>query len=196
MEKIMGGWQKFLAESSLSRLYQHMADYDSAILSAFRGEHTKEENYERNRELKARLLEQGYGVTKVFGSYIENFQTPQAVEVGEQSFFVSNRHDDPEFINNISTLGEEYNQDSVLVIPQGAEDAFLLGTSPEGEFPTYGAKESVGALKMGEEAEFMSRVGGRPMTFSENLETYENLSRNSKWTVKRIVERAKKRKMK
>ena len=50
---------------------------------------------------------------------------------------------------------------------------------------------------MGDEAEFMSRVGGRPYTFSpeelnEELETYENLSRNSKMAVKSIVERRNK----
>jgi hypothetical protein len=132
-------------------------------------------------------------VTKVIGSYIENFQTPIAVEVGEQSLFVSNRYNDSEFIQNISKLGEEYGQDSVLIIPQGAENAYLFGTSPEGEYPAYGTGESVGSLKMGEEAEFMSRVDGRPVTFAEGLETYENLSRNSKWAVKKIVERAKKR---
>ena len=168
-----------------------MTEHDSSILSAFRNEFTRAENYERNRELKARLLERGYGVTKVAGSYIENFQTPKAMEVSEESFFVSNRKDDPQFIEVISGLGEEYNQDSVLLILQGAENAYLLGTSPEGEYPTYGSEESVGSLKMGEESEFMSRVSGRPVTFSESLETYENLSRNSKWAVKKLVERLK-----
>jgi len=191
MKKIMEGWQRFLIESSLSRLYKHMTEHDSAILSAFRNEFTRAENYERNRELKARLLERGFGVTKVIGSYIENFQTPKAVEVGEQSFFVSNREDVPQFTEVVGELGEEYNQDSVLIIPLGAENAYLLGTSPEGEYPTYGAQESVGSLKMGEESEFMSRVDGRPVTFTEGLETYEDLSRNSKWAVKRLVERVK-----
>ena len=48
---------------------------------------------------------------------------------------------------------------------------------------------------MGEEAEFMSRVGGRPFTFKvkkEELETYEKLSKNSRWSVKMITEKAKK----
>lgn len=194
MKKLIENWQRFLVESSLSRLYKHMVEHDSAILSAFRNEFTEKENHERNRELKARMLEQGYGVTKVIGSYIENFQTPKSIEVGEQSLFVSNRQDNPEFVENISRLGEEYNQDSVLIIPQGAEDAYLWGTSPEGEYPGYKRSESVGSLKMGEESEFMSRVSGRPVTFSEGLETYENLSRNSKWAVKKIVEKVKKRK--
>ena len=165
MEKIIENWQRFLIESSLSRLYKHMTEHDSAILSAFRDEFTKKENYERNRELKARLLERGYGVTKVAGSYIENFQTPKAMEVSEESFFVSNRKDDPQFIEVIGDLGEEYSQDSVLIIPIGAKAAYLLGTSPAGEYPTYEDQESVGSLKMGEESEFMSRVSGRPVTF-------------------------------
>ena len=196
MKEILNEWKRFLKESSLSRLYRHMQEHDSAALSAFRNEFSKEENLERNRELKAELLGRGYGVTRILGSYIENFETPKAVEVAEESFFVLNRKDDPNFRNEIAGLGEDFDQDSVLTVPKGAQDAFLLGTSPEGEFPQYGKEESVGALKMGDEAEFMSRVGGRPYTFSpkdinEELETYENLSRNSKMAVKSIVERRK-----
>ena len=196
MKEILNEWKRFLKESSLSRLYRHMQEHDSAALSAFRNEFTKKENLERNRELKAELLGRGYGVTRILGSFIENFETPKAVEVSEESFFVSNRKDDPNFRNEIAGLGEDFDQDSVLIVPKGAQDAFLLGTSPEGEFPQYGKEESVGALKMGDEAEFMSRVGGRPYTFSpkdinEELETYENLSRNSKMAVKSIVERRK-----
>ena len=196
MKEILNEWKRFLKESSLSRLYKHMQEHDSAALSAFRNEFSKEENLERNRELKAELLGRGYGVTRILGSYIENFETPKAIEVAEESFFVSNRKDDEDFKDEIAKLGEDFDQDSVLIVPKGAEDAYLLGTSPEGEFPQYGKEESVGALKMGDEAEFMSRVGGRPYTFSpkdlnEELETYENLSRNSKMTVKSIVERRK-----
>ena len=51
----------------------------------------KKKILERNRKLKAELLGRGYGVTRILGSYIENFETPKAVEVAEESFFVSNR---------------------------------------------------------------------------------------------------------
>ena len=194
MKEILNEWKRFLNESSLSRLYSHMQDHESAALSAFRNEFTKEENLERNRKLKAELLGRGYGVTRILGSYIENFETPKAVEVAEESFFVSNRKDDPDFALEIARLGEDFDQDSVLIVDKGAQDAYLLGTSPEGEFPQYGKKESVGALKMGDEAEFMSRVGGRPYTFSpkemnEELEVFENLSRNAKMAVKSMMSR-------
>ena len=194
MKQILNEWKRFLKESSLSRLYRHMQDHESAALSAFRNEFTKAENLERNRKLKAELLGRGYGVTRILGSYIENFETPKATEVAEQSFFVSNRKDDPDFALEIAQLGEDFNQDSVLIVDKGAQDAYLLGTSPEGEFPQYGKKESVGALKMGDEAEFMSRIGGRPYTFSpkemnEELEVFENLSRNAKMAVKSMMSR-------
>ena len=47
---------------------------------------------------------------------------------------------------------------------------------------------------MGDEAEFMSRVDGRPYTFStkemnEELEVFENLSRNAKMAVKSMMSR-------
>ena len=135
-------------------------------------------------------------MTRILGSYIENFETPKAIEVAEESFFVSNRKDDPDFALQIAQLGEDFNQDSVLIVDKGAQDAYLLGTSPEGEFPQYGKKESVGALKMGDEAEFMSRIGGRPYTFNpkeinEELEVFENLSRNAKMAIKSMMSKRK-----
>ena len=129
MKEILENWNKYvLLESGLSRLYDHMMEHDSAILTAFRNEYSNKQNYKRNRELKAQLLSMDFGVTKVDGSYIENFETPQAIEVSEQSFFVSNRTSAPDFLNSIKSLGESYEQDSVLIIPRGASDAYLVGT--------------------------------------------------------------------
>ena len=55
----------------------------------------------------------------------------------------------------------------------------------------FGEKISVGGLKMGREAEFMSKIKGRPIVFKEELETYESLTKNSRWAVKVLAERAK-----
>ena len=148
---------------------------------------------DRSAELKAKLLSQGFGVTKVDGSYIENFSSPQAVEVKELSFFVSNKDDKDSFEEFVLAQGQEYDQDSVLIIPMGGQDAYLVGTREGNDFPPRGKKITVGNLKMGGESEFMSRVKNRPFTFNE-LETYEGLSRNSKWAVKKLVEQANKRK--
>jgi len=200
VQQLIENWRKFLIkESGLSRVYGHIMDHDSSAFSAFRDEYSNKENYERNRELKAQLLADGYAVTKIDGNYIENFRTDKAIEVAERSLFVLNRNEEADFFDKMATLSEEYEQDSALMIPRGGgltggKDAYLLGTKPGGQYPPYGEEDSVGKLIMGEEAEFMSRIKGRPFTFKikkEELETYEKLSKNSRWSVKVLSERSK-----
>lgn len=194
-----------LKESSLSRVFTHIQEHDCAVISAQRndpkdrskcgeasttntGKSPEEMNRKNSRDLKAALLSSGYGVTVVDGSYIEDFETPQAVEVSEKSFFVVNLKDSNGFLADIASLGEKFCQDSVLIIPKGGEGAYLLGTN-KSDFPGYGDKVSVGGLKMGKEAEFMTRVKKRPFVFKESLEEYSKLSRTERMAVKAIVDK-------
>lgn len=205
MKKLINEWRSFLNESSLSRVQQHTQEHDTAILTGFRGDpedtskcaedmeevkkgKAKQTNIQRNRDLKASLLASGYGVTKVDGSYIEDFDTPQAMEVSEDSLFVVNLKDEPGFKEKMEALGRKFCQDSVLMIPKGGKGAFLLGTN-NSEFPGLGNEISVGDLKYGEEAEFMTRVKGRPFTTAEGLETYKDLSKNERLAVKSIAKK-------
>ena len=212
-------WRGFVNESSLSRLHQHTQEHDTAVITAHRSAPDDSEgcitdipaaglgeqdpakvNQARNRELKAVLLRKGYGVTRVDGSYVENFEDPdplKRVEVSEESFFVVNLKDDPGFMDEIKNLGETFCQDSVLIIPQGGVGAYLLGTNNT-LFPGYGGQEPVGDYTPGREAEFMSRVRGRPFTFREvkDMETFNDLSTNAKWVVAKITERLSKRTLK
>jgi len=205
MKELMESWNRYLLkESGLSRVLQHIEAHDCAILTAFRNDpkdmskcakgsvddndqegNTRALNKKRNRDLKAMLLGFDYGVTAVDGSYIENFEQPDQIEVKEDSFFVVNLNDDPDFVRNVQEMAEKFCQDSVIIIPQGGEAAYLYGTN-ESDFPGYGEKVEVGGLKMGKEAEFMTRVNKRPFTFSEGLETYGKLSRLEKMVVKTI----------
>ena len=77
----------------------------------------------------------------------------------------------------------------MLLIPQGGDGAFLLGTNDS--WPGLGEKEAVGRFEGGKEAEFMSRVKGRPFVFKEvhAQETWDQLGRNAKWAVTKIAER-------
>lgn len=96
-----------------------MIEYDCAIISSFRDVPkdltkcaTKYDNLEldnkvRNRNLKALLLKKKYGVTAVDGSYIENFETPAAIEVSEASLFIVNLINDSNFKNIIISLSEK-----------------------------------------------------------------------------------------
>ena len=207
MKQIMENWNKYLLkESGLSRVLRHIEAHDCAILTAFRNDpkdmskcakgsvddndqegNTRALNKRRNRDLKAMLLGFDYGVTAVDGSYIENFEQPDQIEVKEDSLFVVNLNEDPDFVRNVQEMAEKFCQDSVIIIPQGGKAAYLYGTN-ESDFPGYGEKVEVGDLKMGKEAEFMTRVNKRPFTFGEGVETYDKLSRLEKMAVKSIRE--------
>tara|TARA_R100000908_G_C3714015_1_gene119510 strand:+ start:210 stop:842 length:633 start_codon:yes stop_codon:yes gene_type:complete len=205
MKDLIENWNKYLLkESGLSRVLQHIEAHDCAILTAFRNDpkdmskcvkgsvddndeegNTKALNKRRNRDLKAILLGLDYGVTAVDGSYIENFEQQDQIEVKEDSLFTVNLNDDPDFVKNVQEMAEKFCQDSVIIIPQGGKDAYLLGTN-NSDFPGYGEKVEVGNLKMGKEAEFMTRVNNRPFTFGEGLQTYRGLSRLEKMAVESI----------
>lgn len=173
-----------LNESSLSRVWQHSEEYDIATISAFRNanvnclnyneefeegyEFSYKENKERNKDLLSVLLEKGYGVTKIMGNYIENFDTDDAVEVGEESFFVVNRNSDENFFPTLIKLSKYFCQDCVLLKPKGGE-AYLYGTN-NADFPGLDNTSNLGTFKGGETAQFFSRVGKskRPFFFSED----------------------------
>ena len=203
-EKLLQEWLKYLTESSLSRLYQHMLDYETAILTGFRSDpndisncvegsvNSETINQVRNRNIKAFLLDKNYGVTEVDGTYIEDFNTPVAKEVSENSLFVTNMGKDKNFITNIINMGKKFCQDSVLIIPKGGKEAYLYGTN-KSEFPGLDQKISVGDSKFGKGAEFMTKVRNRPMTFveSKKLQTFKSLSRSEKMAVRAIAQEQK-----
>ena len=169
MKKVINEWKEFLTESSISRTYEHILNHDTAFITAFRdntedvtkcmrGYSKTQENFERNRQLKAVLLNKGYGVTAVDGTYIEDFGTDAAKEVKEDSFFVVNLNNDPKFKDTVEALSEHFCQDSFLFVPRGGERSFLVGTN-DADFPGYGNEESTGEFLGGREGEFMTRVG-------------------------------------
>lgn len=147
-----------------------------------------EVNKLNNRDLKAKLLDYGYGVTKVDGSYVEDFGSEIAKEVKEDSLFVVNLKDDPKFVENIKKLGEHFCQDSVLIIPESGQNPYLLGTNGA-NFPGLGQKIELGKIQYGKEAEFMTKVKNRPITtkVDESLETFEKLPRLQKMAVRAIA---------
>ena len=77
-----------LNEASLSRLYKKMQTLNVGMISAFRGDKTASQNKLNNLSLKAKLLSDGFDVTKIYGSYIENYGSENEQVVSEESFFV------------------------------------------------------------------------------------------------------------
>ena len=201
MKNILNEWRGFVNESGLNRILKHIIEHDCVIITAFRDDTNDDrhctdkavvggDNLERNRDLKATLLGLGYGVTKVDGSYIEDFNTPLAKEVKEDSLFCVNLNDDTDFVDRLAALGEKFCQDSIIVFPKGGKGAHLIGTN-NAEFPGYGEKSMTGDLSMGQEAEFMTRINNRPFTTKEGveLETYNQLPRLQRMAVRAIQKR-------
>lgn len=166
-------FKDFLIESSLSRLWSKFNDHDAGIITAFRGSKTKQENRNNNAEMLSYLKRKGYSLTKVKGSYIENFGKEDAKEVGEESFVVVDQNDTKELKKDLIKMGRLYDQDSVLFIAKD-EEAVLIGTN-RSDFPGFNKEISVGRAKFGKDAnEFFSRINGRQFAF-ENIESVEEM---------------------
>jgi len=162
-----------LVESSLSRLWSHMVDHDSGMITAYRGQYTKKENQQRNKSLLAKLQSKRYGVTSIKGTYVEDYNTPKAKEVGEHTFFVNDLKDTGNLLKDIKELGEFFEQDSVLFIPKGAESAQLHGTNKNAIWPGYGKIIEFNTRKLGSSGEFFSKVGKQPFKFESVLKEHQ-----------------------
>lgn len=178
--------ESLMVESSLSRVWTHNEQHDCGALTAFRkaencGEgkpYTHKENMARNKSLLAKLQSKGYGVTTLRGIYPEGGES-----VAEISFFVVDLKDTGTLLDDIKSLGEEFDQDSVLFIPKGSikgeDKAYLVGTNkcPD-NWLGYGKTEVFNKGKMGYDSPiYTSYVNGRPFIF-ESVERENQFPQN------------------
>jgi hypothetical protein len=177
---------KVINESSLSRLWRHMQEHDSGTITAYRHKeydkndkdkvvktYIRKENKARNKLLYAKLS-QKYDVTKVKGSYIENYGSSKAHEVGEMVWFVVDKNDTENLEKDLRKLGQQFNQDSILYIPKGGTKGILIGTKNDEysdyyAYPDFGQKKKLPNAVWGKEGEFMTKMHGRPFYFKEEV---------------------------
>lgn len=175
-----------LNEKSLNRMMLWLNKCDCAFITAFRYKlidianpdktyygpndnwtdkkiFTHEENREKNKLLKAELLNLKYGVTTVKRVYPEGMNNESSVE----SFFVVNRFNDPNFLNNLLSLAEYFNQDSIYYKPKDKTYGYLIGTNGA-TYPGYHKKGDESKLKPGSASNFMSRIGNKAFSFIPN----------------------------
>ena len=175
-----------LNEKSLNRMMLWLNKCDCAFITAFRYKlidianpdktyygpndnwvdkkiFTHEENREKNKLLKAELLNLKYGVTTVKRIYPEGMNN----ESSEESFFVVNRFNDPNFLNNLLSLAEYFNQDSIYYKPKDKTYGYLIGTN-DATYPGYHKKGDESKLKPGSASNFMSRIGNKAFSFIPN----------------------------
>lgn len=175
----MSKYKEFLNESGLSRVWKQTQEHDFGTITGFRyapdcgkGEpYSKADNMKRNKSLVAKLQALRYGVTKIKGSYIENYGSKNEREVGENSFIIIDIQDKGTLKKDLLKLGEEFDQDSIIFGKAGKGGA-LIGTNkcPDG-YPDYHQEAKQGGAIFGKTGEFMSRVKGRPFVFSESIES-------------------------
>lgn len=165
-------------ESSLSRIYSQTQKHDYGTITAFRSAekcgtgdpYTKAQNKKRNKVLLGKLKAQGYSITSIKGSYIENFKTPNAKEVKEDSFLVVDIQDKGTLKKNLLKFGQEFEQDSIIFGKAG-QTAYLIGTNkcPD-SYPGWHVADKQGGALFGQTGQFLSRVNNRPFVFAEGAE--------------------------
>ena len=175
-------FKEFLSESSLTRVYQQSKKHDIGTITAFRNgyedengetiEYTKQENKQRNKSLIAKLLRYGYGITSVKGTYIENYNTDDAIEVSEDVFLVVDLGNRNDLRKNLKKLGAEFDQDSILFIPKGSQTGELIGTN-DSKFPGFDKTIHLKNPIFGKTGEFYTRVNGRPFILKESTSFVE-----------------------
>ena len=167
-----------LYESSLSRVWKHTESHDYGTISAFRyapdcGNGTpykKKENLQRNASLLSKLRKEGYSVTAIKGSYIENYKKKNARVVDENSFIVVDIQDKGNLKSTLLKSGEEFEQDSIVFGKAGSA-SYIIGTNhcPD-PFYAFHTETKLGKGLFGEKGEFFSKVNGRPFVFKEDFD--------------------------
>lgn len=129
-------------------LEKHMKNREYGFISADRGEYSPDENVQRALKLHKDLLHTGHEITPVKGGYVENYKTPKAKRVYENTYMVSHGKtgENGGIKENLIALGKKYEQDSVMHKPHDSDTANLHGTK-EGAYPGLGNTEPVGKFK-------------------------------------------------
>jgi hypothetical protein len=141
---------------SLERVYQHTLGRNVGIISARRDERTAEENNRANTELLQDLKRLGYGYIHVRGRSVENLGTAQEVHVDEPSYLVIGKQGDDggHLLKNLVTLGQKYNQDTILHKVHDQDHALLHKLKEPGSI-------NVGTWHPNRATEFMTMMKGK-----------------------------------
>lgn len=188
-------WKRNIEESSLSRIWQFSKKHDTGTISAFRyqkdcnegGIIPKKTNLDNSQILKSKLLKLGYGVTKIKGSYIENYGSKDAKDVDEESYFVVDLKDKGNLKKDLIQLGLYFEQDSITYSkPSGEYYLISSNKCPKGYpgFGKVGVEIKLGKPIFGDKGEFFSKINGRPFVFKELVN--EDVATIDKYSISEI----------
>jgi hypothetical protein len=162
-----------LHESSLSRIFQHTKEKTIGMMTAFRKGYSREENLNRNKQLKSLIRSAGFGFINVEGHYIEDAGTTQAQKVIENSFLViSDKDDNGKLKGFLKIFGKRFDQDSVLY-KEAESKAVLIGTN-SAAWPGLNKEVVVGDWRANKIGDFYSKMRGHRTFAFESVEVESN----------------------
>ena len=102
--------------ASITRIMQHMENYDTGIITGYRPNDTYTQNKKRNRFIKIILKQKKYSFINVQGFWIYNVNTPLQNITKEHMLFVINHNHNSTLCNDLIDIGIKYNQDAIVFI--------------------------------------------------------------------------------
>lgn len=116
---------KPINQASLSRVLNHMKKKAFCLITAFRGNLTREENLKRNKELAKYIINSHWGFFRVNGKFVQSdHEDGKKIFAQEDSYFVvgpelNNEEAVEDFKSNMIMLGRKFDQQSIIL---GTED--------------------------------------------------------------------------
>jgi len=162
-----------LAESNLSRVYQHTQERNIGLISAHRGENTHEENVSKTKELSDAIQQNGFGHIVLKGNYPENKGTEHETPRREHSYLVIGKKgdDNGKLKEFLKVHGAKHKQDSIVYKPHDSASATAIGTN-NGEWLKKGEEKDVGEWHPSRVGEFHSMLHNKK-TFEFAAESVE-----------------------
>lgn len=166
-----------LQEGGLSKVVSYMDSHDCGIISASRKylkdgrQMSNDDNRKRTKVLQMQLMDLRYQIIPMKGSYIENFGSTsddpkkQAHEVLEDVYFVIDSDDRGTLLKDLMRLGKEWYQDTIAFIKKGEKSMTLYATNDDPDNFFRGKAKQYPLRGTGKEAEFMTKINGRPFNF-------------------------------
>ena len=128
-------------------------------------------------------MRHGYGITAVQGSFVEGYNSEAAREVAENSWFVINLPNKPDFKDTIVSLGRNFNQDDVIYIERGGNNSVIIGASKKSSaYFKLGDIKNIGAFKPSNNFNCIIQVDDKPVPLNEVeavLQTFNNIRTNN-----------------
>lgn len=142
--------ENHLLETKLSRVFGHFQseEYPVATITAFRNEHTRDQNIARNKDLARTIKNAGYGFIFVDGGWIETTADGEKVPVEEDSILVvGQKNDNNKMFTLLLDMCKKYNQDGFLFKPEGSREINLV--NKEGHSETISNKFQLDKFEFG-----------------------------------------------